>query len=111
MAPSKQFSGSNLLRLNAARGEIDPGLAASGKIASPFLMGNLQDELTKEQPNAELAGIYLGLVAKTRVTPEHVKKIGSQLCAVIGDTQASQIADIAESQRNTLTAAANATKP
>lgn len=108
MAPAQQFSGNNLLRLNTARGVVDPELAASGKIASPFLMGNLQEELIKAAPNAELAGTYLGLIAKTPVTADAVKKIGFQLCARISDAQAKEIADIAETQRNTLAAAAKA---
>jgi len=106
MTPAQQFAGNNLLRLNAARGLVDPELAASGKIASPFLMGNLQDELAKASPNAELAGTYLGLVAKAPVTTETVKKIGFQLCATISDTQAKEIADTAEAQRAALAAAA-----
>lgn len=110
MPPAQQFAGSNLLRLNAARGLVDHELAASGKIASPFLMGNLQDELTKAAPNTELAGTYLGLIAKNPVTADTVKKIGFQLCAGINDKQAKEIADVAEAQRNTLAAAAAATK-
>lgn len=106
MAPAQQFSGSNLLRLNTARGVVDPELAASGKIASPFLMGNLQEELIKAAPNAELAGTYLGLIAKAPVTADAVKKISFQLCARINDAQAKEIADIAETQRKTLAAAA-----
>lgn len=109
MAPAQQFAGSNLLRLNTARGLVDPELAASGKIASPFLMGNLQDELTKSAPNSELAGTYLGLIAKTPVTANAVKKIGFQLCASVSDKQAKEIADIAEAQRATLAAAAKTT--
>lgn len=106
MAPAQQFSGNNLLRLNTARGVVDPELAASGKIASPFLMGNLQEELIKAAPNAELAGTYLGLIAKAPVTADAVKKIGFQLCARINDAQAKEIAAIAETQRETLAAAA-----
>ncbi len=99
MPAAKQFGGGNLLRLTAARGLIDPELAASGKIASPYIMGSLQNELTKGAPNAELAGTYLGLVAKAPVSADTVKKIGHQLCAGVSDSQAKEIAQVAEQQR------------
>jgi len=111
MAVALQFSGANLLRLNTARGLVDPALAASGKIGSPYLMGNLQSELTKPKPNIELAGTYLGLLAKVPVSPDTVKKVGFQLCAVVGDGPAKEIAQVAEEQRVALTAAAGATAP
>ncbi|TAL53882.1 MAG: hypothetical protein EPN80_13420 [Pandoraea sp.] len=110
MAATQQFSGGNLLRLNEARGEVDPALAASGKIVSPYLMGNLQNELIKPAPNPELAGTLLGLVAKTPVTPTAVKRIGFLLCARMTDAQADQIAQIAEQQRAALAAAPTARK-
>ncbi|MGN6581503.1 MAG: hypothetical protein ACTHJ1_16165 [Bordetella sp.] len=105
MTATQQFSGSNLLRLNEARGELEPALAASGKIAAPYLMGNLQNELIKPAPNPELAGTLLGLVARTPVTPAAVKRIGFLLCARMSDAQAEQIAQIAEQQRTALAAA------
>lgn len=104
MTAAQQFSGSNLLRLNTARGEVDPALAASGKIAAPYLMGNLQNELIKPAPNPELAGTLLGLVAKAPVTAGAVMKIGFLLCARMNDAQADQIAQIAEQQRMALAA-------
>jgi len=108
MPAGRQFSGANLLRLNTARGLVDPALAASGKIGSPYLMANLQSELTKPQPNSELAGTYLGLLAKVPVSLDTVKKIGFQLCAVVGDAQAKEIAQVAEQQRAALSAASGA---
>ena len=105
---AQQFSGGNLLRLNAARGMVDPAFAASGKVGSPYLMGSLQSELVKARPNAELAGTYLGLVAKVPVTAATVKSIGSQLCAVVSDAQAQEIAQVAEQQRLALISAAPA---
>jgi len=102
MPAAQQFGGGNLLRLNAARGLVDPALAASGKIASPYLMGSLQNELVKGTPSTELAGTYLGLVAKTPVTADTVKKIGFQLCARMSDSQAKEIAQVAELQRTAL---------
>jgi len=99
MPAAQQFSGGNLLRLNAARGLVDPALAASGKIVSPYIMGSLQNELVKGAPNTELAGTYLGLVAKAPVTADTVKQIGFQLCARMSDAQAKEIAQVAEQQR------------
>lgn len=99
MPAGKQFGGGNLLRLTAARGLVDPELAASGKIASPYIMGSLQNELIKPEPNIELAGTYLGLVAKAPVSSDAVKKIGHQLCAGVSDSQAKEIAQVAEKQR------------
>lgn len=103
--PSKQqLGGSNLLRLNQARALVDPSLAQSGRIASPYLMANLQEQLIKGTPSTELAGTYLGLVAKAPVTAETVKKVGFQLCARISDAEAKEIARVAEQQRAALVA-------
>ena len=102
MSAGQQYSGGNLLRLNRARGLVDPGLATSGRIASPFLMGNLQIELTKAEPNTELAGTYLGLMAKVPVTAAAVKQISFQLCGAADEAQVRQIADVAEAQRKLL---------
>lgn len=108
MPAAQQFGGSNLLRLNAARGLVDPQLAASGKIAPPYVMGSLQQELIKSAPNAELAGTYLGLIAKAPVTADTVKKVSRQICGSVSDAQAKEIAEVAETQRQTLTAASDA---
>ena len=106
MPAAEQLGSANLRRLNAARGIADPGYASSGKMAAPFLMANLQEELVKPEPDAQLAGTYLGLVAKAPVTPEMVKQVGFQLCARIGDAQAEQIASAAEQQRHAILASA-----
>lgn len=104
MPAAQQLGGSNLLRLNAARALVDPSVAQSGKIASPYLMANLQEQLVKGTPSTELAGTYLGLVAKAPVSAETVKKIGFQLCARISDAEAKEIAQVAEQQRAALVA-------
>ena len=105
MPAAQQLGGSNLLRLNAARALVDPSLAQSGKIASPYLMANLQEQLLKGTPSTELAGTYLGLVAKAPVSAETVKKVGFQLCARISDAEAKEIARVAEQQRAALVSA------
>ncbi len=107
MPAARQFGASNLRRLSAARGLVDPALAASGKIASPYLMANLQEELVKPEPNSQLAGTYLGLVAKIPVTPETVKKVGFQLCARTNDARAQEISAAAEQQRMAVVASAD----
>lgn len=111
MPAGQQFAGANLQQLNAARGLIDPALAASGNIASPFLMGNFQMEILKKSPDTQLAGVYLGLMAKTPVSAEAVKKIGTRLCGRISEAQAKEIAVVAETQRATLASAAKALQP
>jgi hypothetical protein len=108
MPAAQQLGGNNLLRLNEARALVDPSLAQSGKIASPYLMANLQEQLVKGTPSTELAGTYLGLVAKAPVTAETVKKVGSRLCARVSDAEAKEIARIAEQQRTTLMTAMKA---
>lgn len=105
MPAAQQLGGSNLLRLNEARALVDPSLAQSGRIASPYIMANLQEQLIKGTPSTELAGTYLGLVAKAPVTAETVKKVGFQLCARIGDAEAKEIARVAEQQRMALVSA------
>ena len=104
MPATEQFGSANLRRLNGARSVIDPALAESGKLVSPYLMANLQEELVKPKPDPQLAGTYLGLVAKTPVTPEKVKQVGFQLCVVIADAQAEQISSAAEQQRRSILA-------
>jgi hypothetical protein len=108
MPAAEQFGGVNLRRLNAARGVVDPELAASGKLVSPYMMANLQEELLKPTPDAQLAATYLGLVAKTPLTPDKVKQVGFQLCVRIADAQADQIASAAEQQRRAVLASAEA---
>lgn len=105
MSPSVQYSGENLIRLNVARTYVDPELAAADRVAPPYLMGSLQTELVKTVSNTELAGTYLGLMARTSVSSETVKKIGFQLCADLSDDSALEIAQIAELQRTALVAA------
>jgi len=104
MPAAQQLGGSNLLRLNAARALVDPSVAQSRRIASPYLMANLQEQLVKGTPSTELAGTYLGLVAKAPVTAETVKKVGFRLCARISDAEAKEIARVAEQQRTALVA-------
>jgi len=109
MPAAQQLGGSNLMRLNEARALVDPSLAASGRIASPYIMANLQEQLIKGTPSTELAGTYLGLVAKSPVSAETVKKIGFRLCARISDAEAKEIARVAEQQRAALVAGAAGT--
>jgi len=106
MPAAEQLGSRNLRRLNAARGVVDPGLAESGRVASPYLMANLQEELLKPEVDAQLAGTYLGLVAKAPVTTDKVKQVGNQLCVRMSDEQAQRIAAAAEQQRNAVVAAA-----
>ncbi len=106
MPAAEQFGSTNVRRLNAARGIVDPELAASGKLVSPYLMANLQEELLKPTPDTQLAATYLGLVAKAPVTAEKVKQVSYRLCILIADEQAQQISVAAESQRRAILASA-----
>jgi len=106
MPASEQLGGRNLRRLNVARGIVDPELAASGRIVSPYLMANLQEELVKRAPDWQLAGTYLGLVAKAPVTADKVKQVGYELCVRVTDDHAQRIAAAAEQQRKAIVAAA-----
>jgi len=109
MPAADQLGSRNLRRLNAARGVVDPELAESGRVVSPYLMANLQEELLKPEVDAQLAGTYLGLVAKAPVTADKVKQVGNQLCVRMSDEQAQRIAAAAEKQRNAVVAAAEKT--
>jgi hypothetical protein len=106
MPAAQQLGSRNLRRLNAARGVVDSELAESGRVVSPYLMANLQEELLKPEVDAQLAGTYLGLVAKEPVTADKVKQVGNQLCVRVSDEQAQRIAAAAEQQRNAVVAAA-----
>jgi len=106
MAAAEQLGSKNLRRLNAARGIVDPELAESGRVVSPYLMANLQEELLKPETDSQLAGTYLGLVAKEPVTADKVKQVSNQLCVRVSDEQAQRIAAAAEQQRVITMAAA-----
>jgi hypothetical protein len=106
MPSAEQLGSTNLRRLNAARSIVDPELG-SGKMPAPYLMANLQEELVKPAPDAQLAGTYLGLIAKAPVTPEKVKQVAFQLCVLIGDDEAEKISAAAEQQRQALVASAD----
>ena len=99
MSAAEQLGSPNLRRLTAARGIVDPALAASGKMPAPYLMANLQEELFKPAPDALLAGTYLGLMATVPVTPEKVQEVGFYLCTPVNNAQAAPISVAAEQQR------------
>jgi hypothetical protein len=107
MPSAEQLGSTNLRRLNAARSIVDPELAAGSGMPAPYLMANLQEELIKRAPDTQLAGTYLGLVAKAPVSPEKVKQVAFQLCVLIGDDAAQKISAAAEQQRQALLASAD----
>jgi len=102
MSATEQLGSTNLRRLTAARGVVDPELAASGKIPAPYLMANLQEELLKPAPDTLLAGTYLGLVATVPVTAESVQQVGFYLCTPVNSARAAPISVAAETQRREL---------
>jgi hypothetical protein len=98
--PSRSFfSAANLARLDAARTEIDPDALASRRGLDPTLMANVQEELVDGRADPVLVGTYLGMMTRTPVSPEMVKRVAFRLCAPMTDEMAGQIAQAAEEVR------------
>lgn len=95
-----RISGSNIGRLETISRHLARGPKRNGN--ETYLLADLQEELQKAKPDLTLAGTYLGIVAKTAITPQLTMDIGESLCAPLSPGAAEQIAAIAEAQRRKL---------
>jgi len=102
MSSAQQFSVANLTRLKAALGLVDPSTPVNAKLAAPTLIASLQSELVKADIDTDLAGTYLGLLAKNTVSAGTVQKMSFELCTKVSDANAIKIAEVAEQQRAAL---------
>lgn len=82
------YTAANLVRLDAARTEVDPEALSKGRGADPARMINLQDDLVDGRVDALVLGSHLGMMATTAVTPEVVKRVGFRRCAPVADESA-----------------------
>lgn len=73
-----------------------------GNTNATYLLVDLQEELQKTKPDLTLAGTYLGIVAKTAITPQLTMDIGESLCAPMSQNAAELVAKVAEAQRRKL---------
>jgi hypothetical protein len=100
--PTKSFyTSSNLVRLDAARMELDPEAIGSQRGLDPKMMVAVQEALVDGKPDALTVGAYLGLMSRSAVTPEAVKRVAYRLCAPMTDELARSIAQAAEEVRVT----------
>jgi hypothetical protein len=95
-----RFAGSNMGRIDTIIGRYVAQAKGGAYMSAAFLVGNYQQELEKKNPDAVLAGTYLGLIAGNRaVTAELVKDVNFGLCVVVDNDEAREIAAAAEIQR------------
>jgi hypothetical protein len=101
MAASDRFSGANLRRLEALEAVLAPKFDHRNAKEPILILANYQEELEKPQPDAVVAGLYLGLVSTVPVTPRVVELSNRYLCvAAKGSGKNAAIAAIAETQRS-----------
>lgn len=99
--PRSRLTGDNVGRIDIVAGYLAHGAQTSGATAR-YLLADLQEELEKPQPDATLAGTYLGLASAMPVTPALAADVGASLCTPLSDGEAQAIAAIAETQRRKL---------
>jgi hypothetical protein len=100
--PTKSFyTNSNLVRLDAARMELDPEAIGNKRGLDPTLMVAVQEALVDGKPDAVAIGAYLGMMSRSAVTPESVKRVAYRLCAPMSDELAKNVAQAAEEVRVT----------
>lgn len=97
-----RISGSNIGRIETIARYLARGPKKDGAANTTYLLADLQEELQKAKPDLTLAGTYLGIVAKSAITPQLTMDIGESLCAPMSPNAAEQIATIAEAQRRKL---------
>jgi hypothetical protein len=99
MTTAQRYSDKNLRRASAAYAQLDPEVKTPVANKAAALLVNFQEELEKPKPDLIVAGVYVGLLARTPVTPDKVKSVCAHLCMSIPDKQAKEIAETAELQR------------
>ena len=97
---ANRLAGRNLGRFRQVQSLLAPERKLPG--SAILLLANYQTELEKKNPNAVLAGTYLGMVAQVPVTPELISKASSMMCVIPPSDQRDRIANVAEEQRITL---------
>ena len=105
LLPEARLSGQNLQRINIVGAYLASTITEEQirKSGSPRInLANYQEELLKARPDYDAAGIYLGLVATKKVTPDVVDKINAALCVETDQSQSAIIAKVAEEQRHYL---------
>lgn len=99
LTPTARLSGPNIGRINQARALVGAVGRAPNTRSSRYLLASLQEELSKRQPDLELAATYLGMAATEAVTPELAMRASQILCVPVTSAQAASMSTIAESQR------------
>ncbi|HQS00805.1 MULTISPECIES: hypothetical protein [unclassified Polaromonas] len=102
MSLAQQWSSANFRRIKLGLRQLDPKQQLNGRMDSLMVMVALQEEFGKKSPQPELLGTYLGLMAQTLVTPELIKQMAFELCAVLPESEMPEIARIANVQREKL---------
>lgn len=103
LSAQARMSGSNIDRIETVSRYLTRGPKRDGSANNAtYLLADLQEELQKPKPDLTLAGTYLGIVAKTAVTPSLAADVSESLCSPISENAAELVAKIAEAQRRKL---------
>ena len=95
--PTRSFyTNANLGRLDAARNEIDPAFVGGRGESDPAMMAAVQEALVDGRSDPVLVGTYLGMMSRTTVTPDTVKRVAYRLCVPVDDATANNIAEAAQ---------------
>lgn len=104
MTAEERFEGNNLRRLNAAENFLAPGFDPGQARTGLYLLADYQEELEKQNPDTNVAGIYLALLTTRPVTEQLVTRLNSLLCV---SASAAQTGQVAEAARNYVDARGN----
>lgn len=99
LSAEARMSGDNVGRIETVSRHLTRGPKKDDAADARYLLADLQEELQKAKPDLTLAGTYLGIVAKTAITPSLAADIGESLCSPMSASAADQVAKIAEAQR------------
>lgn len=102
LSAQARMSGNNIDRIETVSRYLTRGPKRDGGANATYLLADLQEELQKPKPDLTLAGTYLGIVAKTAITPSLAADVSESLCSPIPEDAAALVAKIAEAQRRKL---------
>jgi hypothetical protein len=99
LSPVDRVSGRNADRLSMAEQHMGQVANAARAPSHRLLLASVQEELSKQAPDLELAATYLGIAAGEPVTAETVRRVTELLCVPQSQDRSLAIATIAEGQR------------
>lgn len=98
-AGDQRIAGRNLQLLEAAQSYLAPAFDPGDRRSGVYLIAHYQEELEGREPDAAVAGSYLGMVSTISVTPKVVGTVNAILCVTSSARLAREIAAQAEATR------------